>query len=127
MQSRGYQAPLYFLACAGLLLLGCSNNPSTPAAINKPKKDLAAEIRKERNKLSAEDRALVDAQEFCAIANEEPLGSMGPPIRLVLEGQTIFLCCQGCEKEARADPKKTLARVEQLKAKIRASSSTAPR
>src|SRR5262249_44573121 len=41
--------------------------------------------------------------------------SMGPLVKVVLKGQPVFLCCKGCEDEARANPDKTLAEVERLK------------
>jgi hypothetical protein len=76
-----------------------------------------AEIAAERAKLSAEDRALVDAQEWCVISDDERIGSMGPPIKLIIKGQPVFICCKGCRKKAEADPDKTLAKLEELKAK----------
>ena len=88
-----------------------------PAAANQGTED--AEIKAERAKLSAEDQALVAAQEFCAISTDERLGAMGPPIKLRIKGQPVFLCCGGCKKKALANPDKTLAKVEELKAKIK--------
>ena len=35
--------------------------------------------------------------------------------RIDLEGQPVFLCCSGCEDDARADSKKTLDQVAQFK------------
>jgi hypothetical protein len=79
-----------------------------------------AEIKATREKLSAEDRALVEAQEWCAIMPDDRLGCMGAPIKLMIKGQPVFLCCKGCEKEARADEDKTLAKAEAMKAKKQA-------
>jgi hypothetical protein len=45
---------------------------------------------------------------------------MGPPVKLVIKGQPVFLCCGGCEKKALANPDKTLAKVEELKAQVKA-------
>jgi Cu(I)/Ag(I) efflux system membrane fusion protein len=67
-------------------------------------------------KLGAADRKLAEAQKLCPILNNR-LGSMGRPVKLVLNGQPIFLCCKGCEKNARAHAEATLATVERLKAK----------
>ncbi len=78
-----------------------------------------ADIKAERAKLSPEDQALVAAQDLCAISDER-LGVMGPPVKLVIKGQPVFLCCGGCKKKALADPDKTLAKVEELKAKVKA-------
>lgn len=50
-------------------------------------------------------------QKHCPVNGDE-LGSMGDPIPVVLNGQTIYVCCKGCTKRALADPVKTLAAVE---------------
>ena len=34
----------------------------------------------------------------------------------VSDGKPVFLCCKGCEKEAKANPEETLAKVDKLKA-----------
>jgi hypothetical protein len=62
-----------------------------------------------------EDRRLAEAQKFCAVQNSNRLGSMGTPVKLTLEGQPVFLCCDGCKEAAKADSKKALAKAEQLK------------
>ncbi len=70
-------------------------------------------------KLSDDDRLLAEAQGYCAVM-AEPLGSMGPPFKLIVNEQPVFVCCKGCEKKAKSDPDKTLARVAELKAKVQA-------
>ncbi|MBX9626482.1 MAG: hypothetical protein K2X82_21965 [Gemmataceae bacterium] len=103
-----------FLAAVGLA--GCgSPTASGPGGSGReaPKDKVAAE----RAKLSADDRALVDAQEWCAVQHDERLGSMGAPVKLEVKGRPVFLCCKGCKKSAEADPDKTLAAVDDLKAK----------
>lgn len=66
-------------------------------------------------KLSKEDRAAAEAQKYCAIQTKGLLGSMGAPIKLDLNGTPVFLCCKGCSGKAMANPKETLAKVEELK------------
>ena len=51
------------------------------------------------------------------INTDERLGSMGPPIKLMVKGEPVFLCCGGCKKKAESDPDKTLAKVAELKTK----------
>jgi len=97
--------------------LGSQEAPKAPG-----QSDEEAELRSERAKLSPEDQRLVAAQEFCAISTEERLGTMGAPVKLVIKGQPVFLCCKGCEKRALANPDQTLAKVEELKAKVKAGS-----
>lgn len=69
--------------------------------------------------LAPEDRELAEAQGFCVVT-DEPLGSMGAPIKLIVDGQPAFVCCEGCKKKALADPVKTLTKVEELKARVTA-------
>lgn len=70
-------------------------------------------------KLGPEDRALAEAQKYCPVLPANRLGSMGAPVKLVLNGRPVFLCCEGCEEEARASAERTLRAVEQLKAKAK--------
>jgi Cu(I)/Ag(I) efflux system membrane fusion protein len=70
-----------------------------------------AEIQGELVKLSDADRQAAIAQKFCVVLNDSRLGSMGPPEKLVIDGKTVFVCCEGCKEEALADPQKTLAKL----------------
>ena len=83
--------------------------------------DEEAEIKAARAELSREDQRLVAAQEFCPVMPDKRLGVMGPPLKVIVKDQPVFLCCKGCRRKALADPDKTLAKVEQLKAKVKAS------
>lgn len=60
--------------------------------------------------LSAEDRLLAERQEVCPVANM-PLGSMGAPIKVMVEGRPVFICCEGCRKSLLAEPNKYLAKL----------------
>jgi Cu(I)/Ag(I) efflux system membrane fusion protein len=62
-------------------------------------------------KLSRADRQLAEAQGSCPVLGGR-LGGMGLPVKLFLKGQPVFLCCQGCEREARAEPERILADVK---------------
>jgi hypothetical protein len=42
---------------------------------------------------------------------DTPLGSMGEPVKLLVGGKPIFLCCQGCVPKVRSEPNKYLAAV----------------
>jgi hypothetical protein len=81
--------------------------PSTP-------EDQDAKVKANLAKLSTPDRRLVETQKMCPILNN-PLGSMGPPVKVMLKNQPVFLCCPACEKRARSDPDKTLEDVEALR------------
>lgn len=80
-------------------------------------KELEAEVKANLGKLSAEDRKLAEAQRWCAIDNDNRLGCMGAPVKVMVKGQAVFLCCGGCRKQAVAEPDATLAKVKELKAK----------
>ena len=81
--------------------------PSTPA---DEKAGLAAALAK----MSPEDRRMATAQQFCPVLRQNRLGSMGQPAKIVVEGQVVFLCCEGCRKTALAHPKQTLATVAEF-------------
>jgi YHS domain-containing protein len=66
-----------------------------------------SEIRKALEPLSEEDRALAEAQVICPVT-EVRLGSMGmgTPIKLEVDGRTVFICCEGCRDGMLGNPDK---------------------
>ena len=94
-------------------MTGCDSSSATPRSTaadeNKIKANLA--------KLDPEDQKLAEEQKFCALENENRLGAMGVPVKIMVKGEPVFLCCKGCQKDAQADPDKTLANVKELRAK----------
>lgn len=92
-----------------LLASGCASD-SSPA---RPDKE--AKIKASLDELDPADRNMAEEQTYCAVQTEKRLGSMGKPIKIMVEDQPVFLCCKGCEKTALKDPEKTLATVKQLK------------
>ena len=66
-----------------------------------------SEIREALEPLSEEDRALAEAQVICPVT-EVRLGSMGmgTPIKLDIEGRTVFICCEGCRDSWVNEPDK---------------------
>src|SRR6187399_57890 len=106
----------------GLLLslatvVGCGGSSATPAS--KPpvtQSDEAKKISDALAKLSPEDRKLAEEQKFCPESGEL-LGSMDTPIKVNLKnGKTVFVCCDGCVKDAEKDADATLKKVADLKA-----------
>lgn len=77
-------------------------------------------IRAQMEKLSPEDRKLAEAQVFCAIDQDSPLGTMGPILKVNVKGQPVFLCCKGCETEAKTHPDETLLQFQQLMRRVSA-------
>lgn len=88
--------------------------PSTPEA-ELTGDATEKKVRAELAKLDSGDCVVAEAQKYCPILPKNRLGTMGPPVKLTLEGRTIFLCCASCEDKARANPQKTLAAVQELK------------
>jgi len=71
---------------------------------------MTSEIEASLASLSAEDRELAINQKICPIS-EEPLGSMGTPIKLTVAGHEVFVCCEGCEEPLKQDPTTHLAKI----------------
>jgi hypothetical protein len=125
--NKGISLILTLVASGLLFLAGCiGSSVDKPAKGNDPQKSPQVSATPEQknpkiqaalDKLDPEDRKLAEAQEWCAVEDESPLGGMGKPLKVMVKGQPVFLCCKGCEKTAQADPEKTLAKVEELKAK----------
>jgi hypothetical protein len=62
--------------------------------------------------LSPEDRALAEKQKVCPVSGQ-PLGAMGKPYKVTVEGRDVLLCCQGCEAKIKADPDEYLVKLPQ--------------
>ncbi len=107
----------FMILATALLLAGCSGGTTGPGASSPAKPDDESKIQANLDKLDPADRKLAEAQRYCVIESDNRLGAMGKPVKVVIKGEPVFLCCKGCEKEALADPDKTLARVHQLQAK----------
>lgn len=65
------------------------------------------EIQKALAPLSDADRKLAEAQIICPVT-EVRLGSlgMGTPLKMEVEGRTVFICCEGCRDGMTGDPEK---------------------
>lgn len=104
---------------AGSIYFGSGGGGSTAKDANviraSTPEDPNAKIEESLAKLSPEDRKLAEAQRYCAVLPNSRLGSMGPPIKLMLEGEPVFICCPGCREQALANPKQTVANVQKRK------------
>jgi hypothetical protein len=105
--------------------LGCGTSPPpqpTPpeSATGAPPMDHAEdqhaaedqgdEVRAALAGLSPSDRETADRQRVCPVSGE-PLGSMGEPIKLDVEGREVWICCAGCEDALRKDPERYFAKL----------------
>ncbi len=71
---------------------------------------MTSEIEASLASLSAEDRERAIKQKICPFS-EEPLGSMGTPIKVAVAGHEVFVCCEGCETPLKQDPTTHLAKI----------------
>ena len=115
---RGSINPLFIVLLGVATILGCSaKDDAQPSATttsqpdNSWKEGLAEDVVKDLSQLSDADRVAALAQKLCPVS-DKPLGSMGKPPKLTVEGQEVFLCCDGCEEEVRKDASKYLAKLK---------------
>jgi Cu(I)/Ag(I) efflux system membrane fusion protein len=52
----------------------------------------------------------IEEQKTCPVTNAK-LGSMGPPVPIEVQGQKLWMCCDGCESKLKASPTKYLAKL----------------
>jgi hypothetical protein len=57
------------------------------------------------------DAQRIAQQKVCPVTGAA-LGSMGKPVKVVVKGQTVFLCCAGCKAAIKNDPDKYLAKLK---------------
>ncbi len=74
--------------------------------------------------LSDAEQQLVAIQKFCPVT-EEPLGSMGQPVFVTVDGRKVALCCKGCERRFVAE-KKTFFEILDRAATAPATGPTLP-
>jgi Cu(I)/Ag(I) efflux system membrane fusion protein len=61
--------------------------------------------------LSEADRVLAQKQHICPVS-DEMLGALGKPVKVSIQGRTVFLCCPDCEDDLKKDPDKYLAKLK---------------
>jgi hypothetical protein len=81
--------------------------------------DREAKIKANLARLSPEDHQAAEEQKYCAVEEDNRLGSMGAPIKIMIMDKPVFLCCKGCVKDAKSHPDETLAKVKELKEKAK--------
>ena len=83
-----------------------SEVPKTGAAAVTLTTDELAAIKE----LPAAEQDQAIKQAVCPVS-DEPLGSMGKPVKVTAEGQTFYLCCDHCKDDLAKDPKAVLAKL----------------
>jgi hypothetical protein len=98
-----------------VLHLGCADRQASPVpgggtAKSTGESSKQDEIAASLAKLSADDRKLAETQKTCPVS-DEPLGSMGAPIKIALGEKAVFIFCTGCEEELTKNQDKYLAKL----------------
>lgn len=62
-------------------------------------------------KLSPEDAASAMKQHFCPVSGEM-LGVMGPPIKVDVKGQQVWICCEDCRQTLLDNPEEYLSQLK---------------
>ena len=114
-----------FVCCKGCGKKAQANAEKTLATVATLKKQVAQaqEVEASFAALAPADRGPARAQGFCAVMTDNPLGSMGAPVKVKLGDKDVYLCCAGCRRKAIANPERTLAAVAELQRKVAAEAS----
>jgi len=100
--------PLTMISLLGTaVLVGCNGSEPTPPTNNGNLENQATESAKDDiesaiAELPEADQHAARAQKNCPVT-DEPLGSMGVPIKVEVEGREVFVCCEGCIDELKSD------------------------
>ncbi|HET6879399.1 MAG TPA: heavy metal-binding domain-containing protein, partial [Pirellulales bacterium] len=94
--------------------LANASSVDSPAASHRHDPSKEAQILAALDALPPDERAQAKRQKLCPITGM-PLGSMGTPVKIEIQGNTVFLCCAGCEAEASENPGQTLEKLKQVK------------
>lgn len=68
-------------------------------------------MKAELAKLSPEDAAAAEKQHICPVSGEM-LGTMGVPMKIDVNGEQIWICCDGCKDKLLANPDEYLAKIK---------------
>src|SRR5438105_2693824 len=82
-------------AVAGTAAPPDAKSQPKPDAKSDAKAEEEAEVKANLAKLSPEDRKLAEKQRYCAVEGDESrLGAMGPPVKVMVKGKPVFICCK---------------------------------
>jgi hypothetical protein len=102
------------LGIAAFVASGCADHqqgPTPETSADSRERSQDDETAEALAKLSEEDRRTAESQKFCPVS-DEPLGSMGTPIKVALGDKSVFICCSGCEAELKKNQEKYLAKLQ---------------
>ncbi len=81
-----------------------SNSPGTSSGPSEKERANLA-------KLAEADRKRAEGQRVCPIT-DLPLGSMGVPFKMTVQGTPLFLCCEACKDQVAKDPQAALTKIQ---------------
>jgi hypothetical protein len=108
------------LTSIGMVLVGCAREADSPAVVEEEVVEVEvpglstsgdANVTAAMAELDEADRAAATAQAVCPVSNE-PLGSMGKPIKMTVKGRDLFICCESCREGVLRNPDKYLAKLD---------------
>ena len=100
-----------FVTIAGFLGCGTNDQQAATSETTATENPTEAETPIE---LSVEDQRLVDEQRICPVGKGE-LGSMGTPVKVMVDGDPVFICCEHCRESLLANPEKFLPNIAEAK------------
>jgi hypothetical protein len=95
---------------ATFLSTGCQKGTESPEAAPAARNSKEARIAEAMAKLSEADRALAMSQKTCPVS-DAPLGTMGAPVKVNVQGRDVFICCGGCRELLEEEADKYLAKL----------------
>lgn len=114
MDHVGTPSICVFATFLSVVLVGCGG-PDAPQG-----KDAAEQAEHENHKhgdmeanlkeLSDAERAAVKQQKTCPVSGET-LGAMGKPVRVMVDGKEVWICCSACKEPLLKDPEKHLKKL----------------
>ena len=107
---------IWLFLCLPLLVISCSAPSTSPPSNSSSQEET---IKANLAKLDPADRKLAEEQKFCAVETEQRLGAMGPPKKVEINGEPVFLCCNQCKKTAedKNEQGRVLAKAKELREK----------
>ncbi|WP_339909533.1 efflux RND transporter periplasmic adaptor subunit [Symmachiella dynata] len=99
-----------FLIDSQMQLAGNPSLIDPMKAVPKIDEAQSAEIIAALSELTEPDRMLAEKQRRCPVT-DFPLGSMGAPPKVDVNGTPVFLCCEGCRESLLEEPEMYLAKL----------------
>jgi hypothetical protein len=102
------------VAATGAFLIDAETrlNPGLAASYFGATRGSGEHERLHKTQAPISEEEAIARQKKCPVSDED-LGSMGPPVRVVVDGRIVFLCCSGCKSTLESEPGKYLAKLPQ--------------